>query len=92
MQTATPSFGYGYIDVMRAQGDGPLIFLVRLLDTSRSFTDTTVRPGVSYRYEAHVVENTANPSQLPYPFVCGVPSEDVRITVPPIAPRRRAVH
>ncbi|MEA2415467.1 MAG: hypothetical protein QOI58_2124 [Thermoanaerobaculia bacterium] len=92
LQTATPSFGYGFIDITRAQGDGPRTFLVRLLDTSRLFTDTTVRPGVAYRYEAHMVGNTAAPSQLPYPSVCGTPSPEVRITVPPIAPRRRAVH
>jgi hypothetical protein len=89
LQAATPSFGY--LDVMRAEGNGALSFLVRLTDTAKSFTDNSVRPGVAYRYQVHALENSTD-TQLPYPFVCGVPSADVRITVPPIAPRRRAVH
>jgi hypothetical protein len=89
LQAATPSFGY--LDVMRAGENGPMTFFVRLADTTRSFTDNTVRPGVLYRYQVHAVENSADP-QLPYPFVCGVPSEEVRITVPLIGARRRAVH
>jgi hypothetical protein len=89
LQAATSSFGY--LDVMRAADNGPLTFFVRLADTTRSFTDNTVRPGVVYRYQVHAVENSSD-AQLPYPFVCGVPSDEIRITVPPIGPRRRAVH
>jgi hypothetical protein len=89
LQAANPSFGL--IDVMRGEGNGAMSLLVRLPDTTRLFTDSTVRPGVAYRYQVHAVENSSDP-QLPYPFVCGVPSQEVRITVPPIAPRRRAVH
>jgi hypothetical protein len=87
MQTATPSFGYGFIDILRGEGNGPLTLLIRLLDTSRSYVDTTARPGVAYRYQAHVVENTSD-AQLPYPSVCGFPSEEVRASIPA---RRRAV-
>jgi hypothetical protein len=89
LQAVKPSFGL--MDVMRAEGNGPLTFLVRLADTTKSFIDNTVRPGVTYRYQVHALENSSDP-QLPYPFVCGVPSDEIRITVPPIAPRRRAVH
>jgi hypothetical protein len=89
LQAVKPSFGL--MDVMRAEGNGPLTFLVRLSDSTKSFTDNSVRPGVTYRYQVHAIENSSDP-QLPYSFVCGVPSEEVRITVPPIAPRRRAVH
>lgn len=89
LHAVKPSFGG--LDVMRAEGNGPLTFLVRLTDSTTSFTDNTVRPGVAYRYQVHAIENSSDP-QLPYPLVCGVPSEEVRITVPPIAPRRRAVH
>jgi hypothetical protein len=88
-QAAAPSLGF--MDVLRAQGDGPFSFLVRLQDTSRSFIDITVRSGVMYRYQVRAVENSTN-SQLPYSSVCGTLSREVRITVPPIAPRRRAVH
>jgi hypothetical protein len=89
LQAATPSFGF--LDVMRATENGPFAFFVRLADTTKSFTDNTARPGVMYRYQVHAVENSADP-QLPYPFVCGVPSDEIRITAPPIGPRRRAVH
>jgi hypothetical protein len=89
LQAVAPSFGA--IDVMRAEGSGPLALLARLPDTFRSFTDNTVRPGVTYRYQVHALENSTDP-QLPYPFVCGALSDEIRITVPPIAPRRRAVH
>ena len=87
LQTATPTFGYGFIDIMRAEENGRLSLLIRLSDTARSFVDTTIHPGVEYRYQAHVVENTSDP-QLPYPSVCGFPSEEVRVVVPA---RRRAV-
>ena len=89
LQAATPSFGY--LDVMRAEGNGALSFLARLSDSTKSFTDNNVRAGVAYRYQVHAIENSTDP-QLPYPFVCSVPSAELRITVPPIAPRRRAVH
>jgi hypothetical protein len=89
LQAATPSFGY--LDVMRAAENGPMTFFVRLADSTRSFTDNTVRPGVMYRYQVHAVENSADP-QLPYPFVCGLPSDEIRVTVPSIGARRRAVH
>jgi len=80
---------FGYTDIMRAEGEGPFSFLARVSSLSGSFVDSTVRPGVMYRYQLHVLMNSTDP-QLPYPFVCGFPSEEVRITVPPIAPRRRA--
>jgi hypothetical protein len=80
---------FGYTDIMRAAGEGPFSFLARLSSISGAFLDSTVRPGVMYRYQLHVLVNSTDP-QLPYPFVCGSPSEEVRITVPPIAPRRRA--
>ena len=86
-----PPFSAGYTDILRAEGHGPLAFLYRFPNTSGGYGDTTVRPGVTYRYQLHVVKNSTDP-QLPYPLVCGAPSEEVRITVPPIAPRRRAVH
>jgi hypothetical protein len=88
LQAAKTSFGS--MDVLRAEGNRPLTFLVRLPDTTRSFTDTTVLPGRDYRYEVHAIENSTDP-QLPYPLACGMAAE-VRITVPPIAARRRAVH
>jgi len=86
-----PPFANGYTDIMRAEGDGPFVFLYRFPNTSGGHLDDTVRPGAMYRYQLHVLKNSTD-SQLPYPFVCGVPSAEVRITVPPIAPRRRAVH
>jgi hypothetical protein len=89
MHAVAPSFGQ--MDVLRAEGNGPFIFRVRLSDRATAFIDDTVRPGVAYRYQVHALENSTDP-QLPYFFVCGVPSAEVRITVPPIAPRRRAVH
>ena len=89
LQPAMSSFGY--LDIMRAVENGPMTFFIRLPDSTRSFTDNTVRPGVMYRYQVHAIENSSDP-QLPYGAVCGVPSEEVRITVPPIASRRRAVH
>jgi hypothetical protein len=88
-QVVAPSFGL--MDILRAQGDGPFSLLVHLPDTTRSFLDVTVRSGVMYRYQVRAVENSSD-AQLPYPSVCGAPSPEVRITVPPIAPRRRAVH
>jgi hypothetical protein len=88
-QVVAPSFGL--MDILRAQGDGPFSLLVRLPDTTRSLLDVSVRSGVMYRYQVRAVENSSDP-QLPYPSVCGTPSPEVRITVPPIAPRRRAVH
>jgi len=89
LQAANPSFGY--LDVMRAEGNGAFSIIARLPDTTRSFVDNFVRPGVAYRYQVHAIENSTD-VQLPYPMVCGLPSAEVRITVPPIAPRRRAVH
>jgi len=86
-----PPFSNGYTDIMRAEGDGPFVFLYRFPNTSGGHLDDTVRPGAMYRYQLHVLKNSTD-SQLPYPLVCGVPSAEVRITVPPIAPRRRAVH
>jgi len=80
----------GFVDILRGEGDGPLTLLVRLPDSARSYTDFTVRPGRSYRYSIHLLESSAD-QQLPYPFVCGTPSEDVRVTVPPISSRRRGV-
>jgi hypothetical protein len=88
-QVAAPSFGL--MDIVRAQGEGPFSLLARVPDTTRWFIDFTVRSGVMYRYQVRAVENSSN-SQLPYSSVCGAPSAEVRITVPPIAPRRRAVH
>ena len=49
LQAAKTSFGF--MDVLRAEGNRPLTFLVRLADTTRSFTDTTVLPGRDYRYD-----------------------------------------
>jgi hypothetical protein len=89
LRPATSSFGF--LEVMRGAENGPMTFLTRLRDSTRSFTDNSVRPGVMYRYQVHAIENSSDP-QLPYAFVCGVPSEEIRITVPPIGPRRRAVH
>jgi hypothetical protein len=89
LQAVAPSFGA--MDVMRAEGSGPFALLARLPDMFRSFTDNTVHPGVTYRYHVRALENSTDP-QLPYSFVCGAPSDEIRITVPPIAPRRRAVH
>ncbi|HEV7574088.1 MAG TPA: hypothetical protein VGQ21_21540 [Thermoanaerobaculia bacterium] len=88
-QVAAPSSGL--MDIVRAQGEGPFSLLARVPDTTRSFIDFTVRSGVMYRYQVRAVENSSN-SQLPYSSVCGAPSAEVRITVPPIATRRRAVH
>ena len=89
LQPATSSFGY--LDIMRGTENGAMTFLIRLPDSTRSFTDSAARPGVMYRYQVHAIENSSDP-QLPYSFVCGVPSEEVRITVPPFPLRRRAVH
>ena len=89
MEVGSPSSGS--LDILRAQGDLPFSLLARLPDTTRSFIDFTVRSGVMYRYLVRAVENSTN-SQLPYSSVCGTPSPEVRITVPPIALRRRAVH
>jgi hypothetical protein len=86
-----PPFSNGYTDIMRADGNGPFVFLYRFPNTSGGHLDDTVRPGAAYRYQLHVLKNSTD-SQLPYSFVCGVPSVEVRITVPPIALRRRAVH
>jgi hypothetical protein len=85
--TTSPS---GFMDLMRAQGDGPFTLLARFPDKFVSFADSGVHAGVMYRYQLHAVENSTDP-QLPYNFVCGA-SAEVRITVPQIAPRRRAVH
>jgi hypothetical protein len=88
---SNPPFANGYTDIMRAEGNGPFVFLYRFPNTSGGHLDDTVRPGVAYRYQLHVLKNSTD-AQFPYPFVCGVPSAEVRITVPPTAPRRRAVH
>ena len=80
----------GFAEILRAEGDGPLTFLARLPDSSRSFTDSAVRPGVRYRYQIHLIESSTD-SQLPYTSVCGAPSESVSVIVPPIAPRRRSI-
>lgn|GEM_PF-987132 len=90
LQWQTSGTSFGFTDVLRAEGDGPLTFLARLPDSARSFTDDSVRPGRSYRYSIHLLENSTD-QQLPYPFVCGAPSDDARVTVPPIASRRRGV-
>jgi hypothetical protein len=90
LQWQVSGTSFGFADVLRAEGEGPLTFLVRLPDSSRSFTDGTVRPGRSYRYQIHLLENSPD-NALPYPFVCGSPSEEARVTVPPIPPRRRGV-
>ena len=90
LQWQVSGTSFGYADIFRAEGDGPLMFLARLPDSSRSFIDNGVRAGRTYRYQIHLLENSTDP-QFPYPFVCGMPSDDVRITVPPIAPRRRSV-
>jgi hypothetical protein len=88
VQWLVPGTPFGYSDVMRGEGDGPLTFLARVFATSGSVTDSAVRPGRTYRYQVHVLENSSDP-QLPYPFVCGFPSDEIRVTVPPIPPRRR---
>lgn len=85
-----PGTPFGYSDVMRGEGDGPLTFLGRVFATSGSYTDKSVHPGRTYRYQVHLLENSTD-LQFPYPFVCGFPSEDLRVTVPPIPPRRRGV-
>jgi hypothetical protein len=90
LQWQVPGSPFGYSDVMRGEGERPLTFLARVTATSGSFTDSAVRPGVTYRYQVHVLVNS-NDLQLPYPFVCGFPSDSVSVTVPPIAPRRRGV-
>ena len=90
LQWQASGTSFGFADVLRAEGEGPLTFLVRLPDSARSFTDFTVRPGRSYRYQIHLLENSPD-NALPYPFVCGFPSEEARVTVPPISPRRRGV-
>ncbi|MGH9422092.1 MAG: hypothetical protein ACRD3J_19090, partial [Thermoanaerobaculia bacterium] len=56
----------GFVDVLRAEGDGPLTMIARLQDSSRSFPDTAVRAGVRYRYQIHMVESSTD-SQFPYP-------------------------
>jgi hypothetical protein len=91
LQLKAAKSSFGFLDVMRAADNGPLTFVARLGDTTTSFIDNSVRPGVTYRYQVHAIENSSDP-QLPYAFVCGAPSQEVRITVPPIAARRRAVH
>jgi hypothetical protein len=90
MQWVSPGSSFGYTDIMRGEGDGPLTFLTRFFNISGGYTDSTVRPGRTYRYQIHVLLNSSD-QQFPYPFVCGSPSDSISVTVPPIAPRRRGV-
>jgi hypothetical protein len=90
LQWQTDATSFGFVDVVRVAENGPPTLLGRLPNTTKSFIDNTVHPGVAYRYQVYAVKTSADP-QFPYPFVCGFPGE-VRLTVPPIAPRRRAVH
>jgi hypothetical protein len=90
LQWQASATSFGFADILRADGEGPMTLLVRLPDSVRSYTDNTVRPGRSYRYQIHLLRNSTD-NALPYPLVCGAPSEEARVTVPPISPRRRGV-
>ncbi|HXH41274.1 MAG TPA: hypothetical protein VNN08_21785 [Thermoanaerobaculia bacterium] len=90
LQWTLPGSPFGYSDVLRGEGDGPLTFLTRVFATSGALTDSAVRPGRTYRYQVHVLLNSTDP-QFPYPFVCGFPTDAVIVSVPPIPPRRRGV-
>ena len=79
----------GYWEVLRAVEGGSFTLIGRNPNELRTFTDTTVRAGASYRYEIRPVALSTD-AALGSSYVCGAPSEEVRVTVPPIAPRRRA--
>jgi hypothetical protein len=80
----------GLWDILRATEDGPLVLLTRVAASWRSFADTTVRPGVTYRYELRPFAPSTDPA-LGFGSICGTSSEQVSVTVPPVSPRRRGV-
>jgi hypothetical protein len=85
---ASPETINGAWEVFRAVEAGPFTVIGRNPNELRTLTDTTVRAGASYRYQVRAVAVSTDPALFGY--LCGAQSEEIRITIPPIAPRRRA--
>jgi hypothetical protein len=89
LQWQSPESINGYWEILRATDTGSFTLIARNPNETRSFTDTTVKAGVAYRYEIRPVAVSTD-SVLGSSFVCGAPSNELRVTIPPIAPRKRA--
>jgi hypothetical protein len=89
LQWQSPESINGNWEVFRAQEQGSFAVIARNPSGLRTFTDTTVRAGVAYRYEVRALAVPTD-SALGSTLVCGAPSSDVSVIIPPVAPRKRA--
>ncbi|MEA2239578.1 MAG: hypothetical protein QOC81_4302 [Thermoanaerobaculia bacterium] len=78
----------GAWEVFRAVEGGTFSVIGRNPNELRTLIDTSVRAGVSYRYLVRAVAVSTDPALFSY--VCGAQSEQIGVTIPPVAPRRRA--
>lgn len=89
LEWQSPESINGNWEILRATDQGSFSLIARNPSTLRTLTDTTVRAGVTYRYEVRAVAVSTDPV-VGSNYLCGALSNEVRVTVPPIAPRRRA--
>jgi hypothetical protein len=89
LQWQSPESINGYWEVLRATDTGSFTLIARNPNEMRTFTDTTVKAGVAYRYEIRPVAMSTD-FAIGSSYVCGAPSNEIRVIVPPIAPRKRA--
>ncbi|HEX3068951.1 MAG TPA: hypothetical protein VHX14_10275 [Thermoanaerobaculia bacterium] len=89
LQWQSPESINGYWEILRATDTGSFTLIARNPNEMRTFTDTTVKGGVAYRYEIRPVAVSTD-FAVGFSYICGALSNEIRVTVPPIAPRRRA--
>ncbi len=89
LQWQSPESINGNWEVLRATDQGSFNVIARNPDALRTLTDATVKPGAAYRYEVRAVAVSTD-SAVGSNYVCGALSNEIRVTVPPIAPRKRA--
>ncbi len=78
----------GSWEVLRATDQGSFSVIARNPSALRTLTDTTVRAGAAYRYEVRAFAVSTD-SVVGTSYVCGALSNEIRVTVPPVASRKR---
>ena len=89
LQWQTPESINGSWEIFRAQEQGSFAVIARNPSGLRTFTDTTVRAGVAYRYEVRALAVPTD-SALGSALICGTPSSEIGVIIPPVASRKRA--
>ena len=89
LQWLSPESINGSWEILRATDQSSFSLIARNPSGLRTLTDTTVKPGVAYRYEVRAYAVSTD-FAVGSSYVCGALSNEIRVIVPPVAPRKRA--